>query len=100
MDDQTYTDWLYRFAKDAYLSGIRELIRLLESEDYAALTTGQILQIGNYHEIEINGTVYFDKPFSSGKAAQGILTLVRLCGRKDYVQEELTKLSDHWSEEA
>lgn len=62
-------------------AAVDELIRLLGSTHFDALTSHQIYRIGQYDEIEIEGERYFERAFSPGKESASSLALAQMIGR-------------------
>ena len=46
---------------------ISEAIRFIESDKFALVTEEDFTEIGNYHTVNIDGELFFDKAFSRGK---------------------------------
>lgn len=71
---------LHELEKSLPLAAVEELIRLIRSPHFLALTPRQIRSIGDYDCIEIEGTRYFERAFSPGKEAASALALAQLIG--------------------
>ena len=88
---------LLRLLHDAELqltgAAVEELIRLVRSPHFHAVTAEQIRSIGEYETIEVEGERYFERAFSPGKETSSSLALARMIGR-DEMLEDLIDLRD------
>jgi hypothetical protein len=80
-------------------AAVEELIRLLRSPHFHALTPEQIRSVAEYATIEIEGERYFERAFSPGKEASSSLALAQRIGR-DEVLEDLLNLRTSFFEAA
>ncbi len=71
---------LHELEKRLSLAAVEELIRLISSPDFFALTPRQVRSVGDYDCIEIEGARYFERAFSPGKEAASALVLAQLIG--------------------
>tara|TARA_B100000745_G_scaffold13411_1_gene9984 strand:- start:788 stop:1333 length:546 start_codon:yes stop_codon:yes gene_type:complete len=60
---------------------LQELIRLISSERFVFLSEEQIPKVGDYHPIEVEGEVFFNKPLSTGKEVATVLRIAWRLGR-------------------
>ena len=75
----------------------QELIRLLSSEKFGCLYEEQIQKVGDYLPIKVEGEVFFNKPFSTGKEVATVLRIPWRLGR-DAVRKELHNFALEWVE--
>ncbi len=75
----------------------QELIRLLSSEKFGCLYEEQIHKVGDYLPIKVEGEVFFNKPFSTGKEVATVLRIPWRLGR-DAVRKELHNFALEWVE--
>ena len=71
---------LHIIERDLNLPSVDELIRLLESEHFEALTHAQVRAVGEYGAIELGEELYFARAFSTGKEVAASLALAQRLG--------------------
>lgn len=76
---------------------LQELIRLISSERFVFLSEEQIHKVGDYHPIEVEGEVFFNKPLSTGKEVATVLRIAWRLGRHA-VRRELHDFALEWVE--
>jgi len=76
---------------------LQELVRLLTSSNFILISEEQIVAVGEYHVIEIEGETFFSVPFSTGKEVEAVLRIAWRMGRVR-VRQELIKFSYEWVE--
>lgn len=62
------------------LPSVDELIRVLESGRFEALTNAQVRTVGEYGAIELGDELYFARAFSTGKGVAASLALAQALG--------------------
>ncbi len=82
---------LHELEKRLPLAAVKELIRLISSPHFSALTPRQVRSVGDYDCIEIEGARYFERAFAPGKEAASTLVLAQLIGR-NRVLDDLRRL--------
>jgi hypothetical protein len=82
---------LHRLTAKASLPSLREAIRLLESEQFEALTPDHIREVADYRSIELGSERFFHRAFTPGKEAAASLAFARRLGRR-VVLEDLQRL--------
>jgi hypothetical protein len=90
---------LHRLAAGASLPSLREAIRLLESEQFDALTPEHIRDVAGYRSIELGSERFFHRAFTPGKEAAASLAFARQLGRR-VVLDDLQRLRDSLGSDA
>ena len=82
---------LHALLAAARLPSLGEVIRLIESDRFEALTARHICDVGNYRAIELGDERFFHRAFTAGKEAAASLVFARDLGR-DLVLGDLRRL--------
>ena len=69
---------------------VDELIRVLRSEHFDALTSSHIRTVGEYGAIDLAGERFFARAFSTGKEVAFSLALARELGASPVLRDLLT----------
>lgn len=73
---------LHGIERNLNLPSVDELIRVLESGRFDALTNAQVRTVGEYGAIELGDELFFARAFSTGKEVAASLALAQIHGAR------------------